>query len=205
MPFCVSRTSRPVTSWNSRRVVRFASRRCTASRRGRRSGRRSRARRRRPRDERRDRVAADAGRRRRSRARRRRDREHGRCRRGRPSPCRCAPAAGRARAGVCGERVELLGDGGARAVVDEHEPADVLEHRRDERALGNVVVGRHHGDERGVLVERLRGVTAAPAAARDRTAIATSSALAAPSAVPARTSSGKCAPNMTRVNATAAR
>ena len=104
------------------------------------------------------------------------------------------------RAGLGCERVELLGRR-ARAVVDEDDRADLGEDRAIEGSLGNVVVGGTQ-PRRVRLAEPSVRETGPAAPAID--AIATSRALAAPRAVPATVSSGKCAPNSTRVNATAA-
>ena len=71
-------------------------------------------------------------------------------------PCRFAPAAGRAAPELFSECVELLGDVGPRAVVDDHERVDVLEHRANECGSGTSLCDGITATTRVLLVERLR-------------------------------------------------
>ncbi len=105
-----------------------------------------------------------------------------------------------------GEPFELARDGLSRAVVDEDEPGDVTHGLRDQPALGHLAVGRH--DRPDVLAaQRHQQPSRAGSSLRaDTRPVCVKSARVAralpyPSAMPATTSSGKCAPKRTRVTA----
>ena len=105
-----------------------------------------------------------------------------------------------------GKLLEPACDGLCRAVVDDDEPGYMTRDLRHQRSLGHLAVGRH--DRPHVLpAQRHQQPSGAGSSLRvDTRPVCVKSARVAralpyPSAMPATTSSGKCAPKRTRVTA----